>query len=185
MAPRLGPVRPASRRRIVDLPQPDGPSSDRNSPRLISRSTPLNASVPLANVLLTPPRRTSGGSGRSTTSIALRIAIDIVIRLYPGADRSRPGPVVGPITRAPDILFARSLRPQIEPDALVDELQGIGLLVVEPRLDDARLDHLVVERLDPLVGHRAHAELQRVAGIDQAVFLDLGDRKGDLLIRHV
>src|SRR5271166_68339 len=135
MAPWLGPARPASSRRIVDLPQPDGPSSDRNSPRLISRSTPLNASVPLANVLFTPPRRTSGGSGRSTTSVALRIAIDIVIRLYPGAPRPLAS---APITHAPDHIFAPSLRPQIEPDPLVDELQRIGLLVVEPRLDDAR-----------------------------------------------
>src|SRR5580698_6376504 len=46
-------------RSAVDLPQPDGPSSDRNSPCRTSRSRPDSASVPLGNVLPTPRNATS------------------------------------------------------------------------------------------------------------------------------
>ena len=37
--------RPATRRRSVDLPQPDGPTKTMNSPDLMSRSTPLMTST--------------------------------------------------------------------------------------------------------------------------------------------
>ncbi len=50
-------------RRRVDLPQPDGPINDTNSPLPISRSIPLRATVvpdPTAKVLPTPARLTTG-----------------------------------------------------------------------------------------------------------------------------
>ena len=43
-------------------------------------------------------------------------------------------------------------RPKIETDALVDEFQCIGLLVIGVGLHDARLHHRVEEVLHPLVG---------------------------------
>ena len=48
MRPSLGSPSPAINRSSVDLPQPDGPSSDRNSPSATVRSMPCNAWVPLA-----------------------------------------------------------------------------------------------------------------------------------------
>ena len=61
--PLVAPVSPDSNRRIVDLPQPEGPSSERNSPRRTSRSTPVSATVPLAKVLSTLSNRTSRAAG--------------------------------------------------------------------------------------------------------------------------
>src|ERR1700693_3167277 len=40
-----------------------------------------------------------------------------------------------------------SLRPQIEPDLLIDELQAIALAVVEPGFDHAGAHHLVEKTL--------------------------------------
>ena len=51
-------------RSSVDLPQPDGPMSEMNSPRRMSRSMPLSAVVtaaPLVKTLSTPSMRTTGG----------------------------------------------------------------------------------------------------------------------------
>ena len=59
--PCVGSLKPAMMRSAVDLPQPDGPSSDRNSPCRTSKSRPLSASVPLGNVLPTPRNATSEG----------------------------------------------------------------------------------------------------------------------------
>src|SRR5665213_4304706 len=66
-----------------------------------------------------------------------------------------------------------SFRPQVEADALVDEFERIGALVVDRLLDDAGADHLVEEALHAFVGHGADAELEGVAGIDDAVLLHL------------
>ena len=53
-------------RSSVDLPQPDGPISETNSPAAMSRSIPASAVVigwsPRANTLSTPARRTTGWS---------------------------------------------------------------------------------------------------------------------------
>ena len=62
--PSLGSLKPAMIRNAVDLPQPDGPSSDTNSPARTSRSRPLSATVPLGNVLPTPRSATSGSDAR-------------------------------------------------------------------------------------------------------------------------
>ena len=45
MRPSLGCSKPATIRSVVVLPQPEGPSSEKNSPGSISRSRPLTATV--------------------------------------------------------------------------------------------------------------------------------------------
>src|SRR5580704_10424456 len=52
--PALGGVRPAMMRSSVLLPQPDGPRTLKNSPRVTWRSTPASASTPVAKRLVTP-----------------------------------------------------------------------------------------------------------------------------------
>ena len=147
-APCVGSVSPAMMRKAVDFPQPEGPSSARNSPARTSRSRPASARVPLGNVLPTPRSATSTG----------RVC-----------------------SRSP----ALPLRPQIEPDLLVDELQRVGFTVIEAGLDHARAHHLVEEVPHVRIGHGADAERERVAGIDDAVFLHLGDRVGEKLVAHL
>ncbi len=51
--PADGALRPAMMRSAVDLPQPEGPSSETNSPSRTSRSKPPSATVPRSNVLPT------------------------------------------------------------------------------------------------------------------------------------
>src|SRR5690606_10300496 len=53
ISPVLALPRPAMMRSAVDLPQPDGPSRLRNSPRCTSSDMSLSASVPLENTLET------------------------------------------------------------------------------------------------------------------------------------
>src|SRR3954454_18710835 len=84
MAPVVGSSNPATIRRIVDLPQPDGPSSTMNSPSPTSRLTLSTAMVPslktfvtsLSATVATPPPpdtlRESGSGGyplRSSHSV--------------------------------------------------------------------------------------------------------------------
>jgi hypothetical protein len=57
-----------------------------------------------------------------------------------------------PKTQSPPA--ARLLRPEIEPDGLVDELQGVGSLVVGSRVDQAGPCYLVEEVLPAVVSHR-------------------------------
>src|SRR4030088_3194932 len=57
--PDVGALRPAIRRSAVDLPQPDGPSSDTNSPLDTSRSSGPSAVTPLSKTLVTPRKRTA------------------------------------------------------------------------------------------------------------------------------
>ncbi len=59
-APAVGSLKPAMIRNAVDLPQPDGPSSETNSPARTSKSKPLSATVPEGNVLPTPRSATRG-----------------------------------------------------------------------------------------------------------------------------
>ena len=46
--PEVGALSPAISRSAVDLPQPDGPSSDTNSPVRTSRSSGPSAATPLS-----------------------------------------------------------------------------------------------------------------------------------------
>ena len=53
--PRVGAIRSPIRRSIVDLPQPDGPISETNSPASIWRSIPCSAvTLPFGNVFVRP-----------------------------------------------------------------------------------------------------------------------------------
>ena len=73
------------------------------------------------------------------------------------------------LNTAPLDIASRSLRPEIHPDAVIDELQRIGAAVVGAGVDHADFDHLVEKTLPARVGHRADAEFQRIAGIDDAI----------------
>src|SRR5262245_3910382 len=61
--PLVGSLRPAMMRSAVDLPQPDGPSSETSSPRRTSSLSRASATTPLANVLPTPSSATTGAEG--------------------------------------------------------------------------------------------------------------------------
>lgn len=58
------------------------------------------------------------------------------------------------IAKTQSLPAARLLRPEIEADGLVDELQGVGSLVVGSRVDQAGPCHLVEEVLPAVVSHR-------------------------------
>src|SRR6266496_3543647 len=66
--PSDGSMRSATMRSRVDLPHPEGPTIDRNSPARMSRSTPRSATVrpsPLPNHLPTPRSSRAGASSRT------------------------------------------------------------------------------------------------------------------------
>ena len=72
--PPLGATSPAMRLRSVVLPQPEGPSRVRNSPRAMARSTGASARVPFGIVLVGPGDRddrracrNDGAQGRTFT----------------------------------------------------------------------------------------------------------------------
>src|SRR5215475_8915013 len=61
--PLVGSLKPAMMRNAVDLPQPDGPSSETNSPSRTSRCRRSSATTPLVKVLPTPSSATTGALG--------------------------------------------------------------------------------------------------------------------------
>src|SRR5262249_36879119 len=65
IVPLVGSASPAMSRSAVDLPQPDGPSSDTNSPARTARSRCASAVTPLAKVLPTLASATTGGPAAS------------------------------------------------------------------------------------------------------------------------
>src|SRR5262249_50571017 len=89
--PALGRSSPAIRRSAVDLPQPDGPTSDTNSPAATSRSSGEIACTPLSKVFETPERerisivmaRECGPPrwGRSTAESLVQILPFDIVRL--------------------------------------------------------------------------------------------------------
>src|SRR3954452_17766412 len=155
ISPSLAGIRPAMRRRIVDLPQPDGPSSVRNSPRRTSRSTPARASTPPGKVLAIRLSRKRLSSDRRSTN----------------------GSTIGQRRR-------RCSGPDRQAN-LVYESEGIGPLVIGIRRDDFRRDHLVEKTPHSLVCHSANAEPARIAGIDDAIFLQLGGGESELAVTHL
>ena len=58
---------------VVDLPQPDSPTSPTLSPERISRLTPFTARVPSAKVFSSPSTRRSGApiSGRAGAGVGV------------------------------------------------------------------------------------------------------------------
>src|SRR6266700_1542964 len=69
--PSSGISRPASSRNSVVLPQPEGPSSAKNSPWKMSSDSPATALV-TEKRLVTPSNRTSGGSAGFRQGIDVR-----------------------------------------------------------------------------------------------------------------
>jgi hypothetical protein len=63
MLPELGRSSPAMRLSSVDLPQPDAPSRQTNSPGAMSSATSSSTSGPSPNRLETPSMRTAGVGG--------------------------------------------------------------------------------------------------------------------------
>jgi hypothetical protein len=61
--PLVGSLKPAMMRSAVDLPQPEAPSSDTNSPGHTLRSRRSRATTPLAKLLPTPRSAMMGVSG--------------------------------------------------------------------------------------------------------------------------
>src|SRR6266403_111616 len=57
--PLVGSLNPAMMRSAVDLPQPEGPRNDTNSPGQMLTSSPSSASTPLANDLRTARSETA------------------------------------------------------------------------------------------------------------------------------
>src|SRR5262245_38626192 len=67
--PLVGSLKPAMMRSAVDLPQPEGPSSDTNSPGETFRLRRSSATTPLAKLLPTPLSATTGVLGGSTGTL--------------------------------------------------------------------------------------------------------------------
>ncbi len=61
IVPEVGSLKPAIIRRVVVLPQPDGPSSEKNSPLAISMSRP-STTVSAPKTLVRPRNETDGVS---------------------------------------------------------------------------------------------------------------------------
>src|SRR5262249_31892756 len=80
MLPPDGSPSPAISRSAEDLPQPDGPSRETNSPARIVRSNPSSASVPPANRLTTPLRVTIGAAPRVWLVTAFSEAVNGTLR---------------------------------------------------------------------------------------------------------
>jgi hypothetical protein len=83
------------------------------------------------------------------------------------------------------ICRAGSLRTEIEPNPLVNELQRISVLVVGALVDHSNRQHFFEKILPAHVGHSANSERERIAGVDDAVLFQLLDRKRDLIIFDV
>ena len=106
--PRVGSVRPVKSLSTVDLPQPDGPSSDRNSPVRISRSSPVSAVTELEKTLSTCLKVANAGGrdfagadppavGNVTTLVMPRLEFEHreTDGSRPGQGRSRWKPLIG------------------------------------------------------------------------------------------
>src|SRR2546421_3662527 len=101
MAPRDGALKPAIRRKAVDLPQPEGPSRDRNSPGRTSTSNRSSATTPFANVLPTPRSATMGGASNEA-----RVFLDIAgLRLHERRAVTSASLDSTPAKREPQALF--------------------------------------------------------------------------------
>src|SRR5215470_13443521 len=98
IAPRVGSSKPAIIRMVVVLPQPDGPSREKNSPSRMSRSTPATAVItsPWAwNSLTTPD---SSIAGRAVSRAPRRVAAVLADAVLPDAVPAggAPAPVSDP-----------------------------------------------------------------------------------------
>src|SRR5258708_8284594 len=105
-APRLGRVKPAIMRKVVVLPQPDGPSSTTNSPGATSMLTSSTAaSAP--NALLTPHSATPAGR-----------------RPAPSGGRTA-GAASGPLTSSGADLAGPALAPALQVETRPVDAEGV------------------------------------------------------------
>src|SRR5437762_8636795 len=95
--PSVGSRKPATMLRVVVLPQPDGPSSERNSPRATSRLTPWSTGV--------DPYRID--TSRSWTSISTERGLSAPAGARLSAEDR--GPALGPLAEllADDVVVRR------------------------------------------------------------------------------
>src|SRR5215471_16520077 len=143
MRPSSGVSKPAIMRKVVVLPQPDGPSRAKNSPAAIVRSTPSTARLMPSKLLLRRSRRTvaapaasfmKGLSRKSPAHQAIDARVDVVLALVV------PFPVH------------------------LDELRHLGLGIVKPRVVFGRELHLAVRGRIP---HRLGERLLHVGPQDE------------------
>src|ERR1700733_10914582 len=66
--------------------------------------------------------------------------------------------------RSPLTSLLGSLRPQLEPDFLVDELQRVGLAIIKRRRGDSGPYHLLEKLLHARIGHGADSGRACIAG---------------------
>src|SRR5262245_41911864 len=91
ICPASGSTSPATMRSTVLLPQPEGPRSERNSPRSTSRETSSTATT--APKVLRSRRTLSAGRARLTVAGALPAR--------PGSPRDLASPALGPLRELP------------------------------------------------------------------------------------
>ena len=80
---------------------------------------------------------------------------------------------------------ASLLRPQIEPDLLVDELQSVGLAIVDVALVTPTRTILSKKSFMRASVMAPTPSVKAIARIDDAEFLHLGDRIGDQVVGHL
>src|SRR5436853_5572068 len=77
--PLSGISKPAMMRRLVVLPQPEGPSSEKNSPALMSSVTPSTATTLPSNTLVTSSSRMAAEDSGSTLQDLGDARVDVVL----------------------------------------------------------------------------------------------------------
>src|SRR5712691_11758980 len=140
MRPSSGVSNPAIIRNVVVLPQPDGPSSAKNSPASIARSTPSTARLIPSKLLLRRSKRTAAAA-RAGSLIC--------------TPRRRRSPAHQPGDARVDIVLALVVPFPVH----LDELRHLGLGVVEPGVVLGSELHLAVRRRVP---HRLGERLLHV-----------------------
>src|SRR5215469_1958797 len=150
-SPSVGTAKPATHASVVVLPEPDGPSSVRNSPARTVSVTPSTART-APNVLTTPSRRTSAPFGIGAPILRLLLAevgLAHEIRAHERGGRvvQHHAPRLNDITAVCDA--------QCHARVLLDE-KDRGALTVDV-LDDAK-DRLDQDRRQP---HRRLVEQQQ------------------------
>src|ERR1700730_4062836 len=140
MRPSSGVSKPAIMRKVVILPQPDGPSSAKNSPASIARSTPSTARLMPSKLLLRRARRTAAAPPAS-----------LMERRPRGGRRAPRAPAPQAVDARIDVVLALVVPFPVH----LDELRHLGLGVVEPGVVFGRELHLAVRgRIPHRLGKR-------------------------------
>src|ERR1700736_5513890 len=134
MRPSSGVSKPATMRKVVVLPQPDGPSSAKNSPASIARSTPSTARLIPSKLLLRRARRTAAAPPAS-----------LMERRPRGARRAPRSPAHQAVDARIDVVLALVVPFPVH----LDELRHLRLGVIEPGVVFGSKLHLPVRRRVP------------------------------------